>query len=190
MSNAGRELVDGQGAFRIARRMANSGLQLRPATIDDAEKLLTWRNDPEVRSVSFDDSVVTLPTFQLWLQRKLNDDDCRMWIAEKRTGEPIGQVRLDGLKYKEAIIQISLDHARRAKGLGRAVIEKACQKAFAQNEQLNSITAQIAPGNVASERAFRSVGFVQDQPTMIDKKLAFQFVLNRTSIGDKQRAVA
>ena len=190
MSAIGRSLVDGQGAFRIARRMANSGLRLRPATIDDAPQLLAWRNDPEVRSVSFENNVVSLSTYQLWLQRKLDQDDCSLWIAVNRSGESIGQVRLEELGSNEATIRISLDQVRRAKGLGRSLIEKACGLAFEQNPQLLSIVAQILPGNVASERAFRSVGFVQSQPAMIDKKLAFQFVLHRESMCGKRRAVA
>ena len=53
MSEIGRELVDGKGALRIARSMANWGLRFRDADLDDAQQLLAWRNDPEVRSVTF-----------------------------------------------------------------------------------------------------------------------------------------
>jgi hypothetical protein len=61
--------------------------------------------------------------------------------------------------------------------------------AFDENPIMDSVVARICPGNVASERAFRSVGFVQTQPTMINKKLAFQFVLWRQA-GQEKRSVA
>ena len=190
MSEAGRCLVDGQGAFRIARRMANWGIQFRPAGIDDAARLLAWRNDPEVRSVLFDPTVMSFATYQAWLDQKLNDTDCRLWIVETQKGQPIGQVRLDFQNPQQAVICLSLDHTRRAKGLGRAIIEKACQIGFRENPLMDSIVAQIVPGNVASERAFRSVGFVQSQPTMINRRLAFQYVFWRDGGQAGRRSVA
>ena len=190
MSEAGRTLVDGQGAFRIARKMANWGVTFRDASLDDARQLLAWRNDPEVRSVSFDKEVVSLATYQTWLERQLESNNCRLLIAQTRKGQPIGQVRLNYDNPQQARICLSLDHTRRAKGLGRAIIEKACQLGFEENPIMDSIVAQIAPGNVASERAFRSVGFVQSQPTMINKKLAFQFVLWRDVDRRQRRSVA
>lgn len=190
MSKAGRKLVDGKGAFRIARRMANWGLSFRDASSDDAGQLLAWRNDPEVRSVSFDQSVMSSDTFQLWLDRKLADRNSRFWIATNRNGQPIGEVHLDFGNPQQAVIELTLDHTRRGKGLGRTVIEMACKLAFEENPLMDSVVARISPGNVASERAFRSVGFVQTQPTMINKKLAFQFILWRDADRLQRRSVA
>ena len=190
MSQAGRELVDGKGAFRIARRMANWGLEFREANVDDAEQLLAWHNDPEVRSVSFDSSVMSFESFQPWLERKLDDANTRCWIATTRNGDPVGEVSLDFENPQQAVIGLTLDHTRRGKGLGRTIIERACQMAFEENPLMDSVVARISPGNVASERAFRSVGFVQTQPTMINKKLAFQFVLWRDAKRRQRRSVA
>ena len=190
MSQAGRQLVDGKGAFRIARRMANWGISFREATLDDADQLLAWRNDPEVRSVSFESELMTRDTFKIWLLRKLGDESSRFWIATTRTGQPIGEVHLDFENPQQAVIGLTLDHTRRGKGFGRTIIEMACKLAFEENPLMDSVVARISPGNVASERAFRSVGFVQTQPTMIKKKLAFQFVLCRDAEGQRRRSVA
>jgi len=190
MSQAGQELVDGKGAFRIARKMANWGLGLREAVLDDAELLLSWRNDPEVRSVSFESNVMTADTFRIWLQRLLGNHSQQLWIAESRDGQPIGRVNLDLENPQQAVIALTLDHTRRGKGLGRAIIEKACKIAFEENPLMDSVVARISPGNVASERAFRSVGFVQTQPTMVGKKLAFQFILWRDGRLRTKKSVA
>ena len=188
LSQNGRKLVDGHGALRIARRLANSGVRLRPVEMSDAAQLLTWRNDPEVRSVSFQSNQVSMESHQVWLERKLADPSCRLWIAEDRNGQSVGQVRLDFEFSDEATISISVDHTRRAQGLGRVLIEKACRCAFSENLELNSIVARIKPGNVASERAFQSVGFQQIAPAMIGKKLAYQYVLGRGADSASRRA--
>ena len=190
MSRLGRKLVDGKGAFRIARRMANWGLSFREATLEDAQLLLSWRNDPEVRSVSFDSEVMSFDSFQVWLSQNLEDPRTRRWIVISRSGHSIGEVHLDFENPQKAVIGITLDHTRRGKGLGRTIIEMACKTAFEENPLMDSVVAWISPGNVASERAFRSVGFVQTQPTMIGKKLAFQFVLRRDSERQSRRSVA
>lgn len=190
MSQAGRKLVDGKGAFRIARKMANWNLSFREATLADAELLRSWRNDPEVRSVSFDSDVMSAGTFRTWLQRMLDRQNSELWIAESRNGQPIGKVQFDFENPQQAVIELTLDHTRRGKGLGRAIIEKACKLAFEEHPSMDSVIARISPGNVASERAFRSVGFVQTQPSMVGKKLAFQFVLWRDNRLRTKKSVA
>jgi len=190
MSTTGRRLVDGQGAFRIARKMANWGISLRNATMSDAPSLLAWRNDPEVRSVAFQSDVMTEETFRIWFERQLENQESRLWIVESRRGDAIGKVQLDFENPQQAVIEVALDHTRRGKGLGRAVIQQACQLAFDENPLMDSVVARICPGNVASERAFRSVGFVQSQPTMINGKLAFQFVLWRGVQSQAKRSAA
>ena len=133
---------------------------------------------------------MSLDSFQIWLDRKLEDPNARCWIAMSRSGQAIGEVHLDFENPQQAVIGITLDHTRRGKGLGRTIIEMACQMAFEENPLMDSVVARISPGNVASERAFRSVGFVKTQPTMISKKLAFQFVLWRDAVRQSRRSVA
>ncbi len=190
MSRNGTELVDGHGALRIARLMATSGVELRDAVLSDGPQLLDWRNDPEVRSVSFSTEAVSYSNHMAWLERKLEDANSRILIAEDRNGVPVGQIRLDFQSNQQAIISVSVDHTRRARGLGKVLIEQACELVFDEYPALQSVLAQIKPGNVASERAFRNVGFSQIEPAMIGKKLAFQFVLQRDAIEVARRSVA
>ena len=188
MSQIGRELVDGKGALRIARSMANWGLNFRNAELDDAPQLLAWRNDPEVRSVSFHSKVMDKQSYYLWLEEQIARADRSLWLVESHRGEAIGTVDVEMQNDRQAVIELTLDHTRRGKGLGRAVIQKVCEMTFAENPQLDSVIARICPGNIASERAFCSVGFKQTQPTMIDKKLVFQFVLHRSNQNTARRA--
>ena len=56
--------------------------------------------------------------------------------------------------------------------------DRAC-RAFFDSTMGQKIVAQIKPGNIASERAFRRAGFTSIEPLIIDGKIANQFVLLR-----------
>ena len=180
MALAGQRLIDGLGANRIARRLVGAYINLRSASMDDAKMLFDWRNDPEVRSVSFSSDPVEWESHRRWLDAKLRDRDCDLWIAEDRTGLAFGQVRLDHNRADStAMISVSIDHASRARGSGTVLLDKACRTAFADNPSLDQIVAQIKPGNQASERAFKKTGFGPMEPTTICDQLAHQYTLRR-----------
>ena len=182
LSSNGQRLVDGHGSLRIARRLANYGVELRPVEMADEQLLLHWRNDPEVRSVSFQTAPVSIETHRAWLKNKLADPKIGLWIAEDQRNEPVGQVRFE-FNNHEATISITIDHARRARGLGKVLIERACRKVFEQHPELLSVVALIKIGNVASERAFRNAGFTQATRTMVESKLASKYVLHRETVS-------
>jgi len=82
------------------------------------------------------------------------------------------------------VISIILDQAIRGRGLGKHLITAGCQTFF-DSTTTQEIIAQIKPGNVASERAFRGAGFVSIQPIIVDGKIANQFVLARSDTTEK-----
>lgn len=125
---------------------------LRAATAADADLLLAWRNDPATRAASFTTGEVDPAGHRAWLAARLADPACSVWIAEQ-DGTPIGQVRLDG-DADEAEISVGLAPEARGRGLGAAVIAKACAAGAAA-----TVLARVRPGNEASLRAFRQAGF-------------------------------
>jgi len=72
----------------------NSGLILRPATLQDADMLLGWRNDSETRKASKNSTRVVKKEHLAWLSKTLGNTNRRLLISEKN-GEPIGSVRAD-----------------------------------------------------------------------------------------------
>jgi len=70
MSELGTELVDGNGGHRIATQMASMLFSFREARNGDAVLLWQWRNDPEVRSVSFAQDVIPLESHRSWLTKR------------------------------------------------------------------------------------------------------------------------
>jgi spore coat polysaccharide biosynthesis predicted glycosyltransferase SpsG/L-amino acid N-acyltransferase YncA len=181
MAIAGQKIIDGYGATRIVRHLVASLIHLRSASMEDAERLLAWRNDPEVRSVSFTHDAITLDHHRGWLKKQLHSPACDIWIAEDRSGIPIGQVRLNyDVQVSKATVSIVLDHTLRARGMGTVLIEKVSRFAFFNEPSLLEIVAQIKPGNVASERAFAKAGFRPIAPTTIEDQIALQYRLLRS----------
>ncbi len=66
-------LVDGRGAARCAAVIAGPSIALRRAALDDARRLLDWRNDDSVRLVSLNSAPIAWSDHLAWLQRKLAD---------------------------------------------------------------------------------------------------------------------
>lgn len=159
MAAAGRSLIDGRGALRVAARLRADLLVLRPATADDAGLLFEWVNDPVVRAAALIPGAIDWETHIGWLTSKLADDACRLSIVEV-DGAPVGQVRVDG-SGDEVEISVGLDQSARGLRLGPAVIDAEVRRTFATTDA-TKILARIRPSNERSVRAFDDAGFVPD----------------------------
>ncbi|GAA1531594.1 GNAT family N-acetyltransferase [Nocardioides humi] len=134
-------------------------LALRPATAEDAERLLTWRNEPATRAASLSTDEIDLPTHRAWLAARLRDPDCRLLIVE-HDDEPVGQVRLDrgGADGATAEVSIGLAAAARGRGVGTRALRLLEEPARAWPE-VRALTARVRTGNAASVRAFLAAGY-------------------------------
>jgi UDP-2,4-diacetamido-2,4,6-trideoxy-beta-L-altropyranose hydrolase len=181
MSDAGKKLIDGRGVNRVARAMYSELLEFRNATMDDAEVLLGWRNDPEVRSVSFASSIIQPDEHQQWLSRSISMPDRILLMAEDRQGTPIGKIQIDFTSetLNSVKIGIVVGQGHRARGLGTILIEKSTSALFKAEKNVQQIVAQVKPGNLASERAFRKAGFISAPSTTVNQQLAHEFILHR-----------
>ena len=181
MSDAGRKLIDGLGVNRVARTMYSELLHFRNVRFDDAKTLLAWRNDPEVRSVSFHNSPIGLREHEQWLTKSLAMPERILLMAEDQQGNAIGKVQIDFTRDQlgSVLIGIVVGLENRSKGIGTVLIEKATTALFIAEKNVQQIVAQIKPGNLASERAFRKAGFVSQQSTTVNQQIAHEFVLHR-----------
>ena len=181
MSDAGRKLIDGMGVNRVARAMYSDMLNFRNVSFDDAQTLLAWRNDPEVRSVSFHNSPIETHEHEAWLTKSLAMPERILLMAEDQQGNPIGKVQIDFTSDQmgSVMIGIVVGLENRSKGMGTVLIEKATTALFVAEKNVQQIVAQIKPGNFASERAFRKAGFVSKQSTTVNQQIAHEFVLHR-----------
>lgn len=131
-------------------------LRLRDVTLEDAERLWAWRNDETARQNSFSQTPVAWDQHVAWLQRKLGDPRCRMWILEC-SGRIAGQIRYDATE-RDAEISYVIAPEFRGRGLSvemlRLSVPSACEELA-----VRVLTGVVKEDNVASCRGFERAGF-------------------------------
>ncbi len=125
-------------------------MKLRPATLDDAKLLLSWRNDPATRANSRDTGVISWNSHEQWLKSVLDDGSRTILIAEVE-GCPVATCRIDS--DGELSWNVSPEHRGRGYGLEmvRMVIETSSEPRF----------AAIRSSNAASLSIVKRLGFEQ-----------------------------
>jgi len=173
MSERAARLIDGHGAARVAGHVSawfrggkggkpRMCVRFRPATMDDAEMLFVWRNDPETRMQSIDGEEVGWEDHLRWLSAKLADPDCDLLIAVR--GVPVGTVRIDrrleGLKIASTLSWTVAPDAR-GRGYGKAIVRGAKPDGL--------VRAFVKRENLASQAIARAAGLrlVDDAPLQI-----------------------
>ena len=160
MSAAAFAMIDGLGTSRVVGAMLNrpgttgTGVELRRATVEDAEMLWLWRNDPITRAQSRNSEPVVWTEHASWLTSALDNPDRRIFVAE-HNGTPVGTIRFDRLADQDADeVSIAVAPGQRRTGIGGAMLKAACTETHAR-----AIRASVRADNQASRRLFESCGF-------------------------------
>ena len=131
-------------------------LSFRPVTMEDAELILIWRNDIASRNNSFSQDEICMETHINWLEKKLADVACQMFILAD-DGEPVGQIRIDILgRIGEISYLIAPGH--RGKGYGTDILMQ-CEKVV--DKQIEVLAGLVKDENKASKRCFEKAGYVK-----------------------------
>lgn len=131
----------------------SAGFLLRRATMDDAEVLLSWRNDPETVAGSRDQRIVPLADHLRWLSDLLATPSRNLYIAEKN-GIPVGTVRVDS-NNNEAELSWTVAPDYRGRGYGKQMVQAIVKTGGFQ------YWAETRLDNIASVRLVQSLGFRQ-----------------------------
>jgi UDP-2,4-diacetamido-2,4,6-trideoxy-beta-L-altropyranose hydrolase len=159
------ELVDGLGAARVAARLAIGEIRLREMSVQDKEKILTWRNHPEVRAYSGDGKEISRAEHARWLARVLADPDCHLLIGADARGES-GVLRYD-VRLNTARVSIYLAPERRGSGVGPALLAAGERWLAAHRPEVTVISADIRMENRASVRLFAGAGYRAGRTTYL-----------------------
>ncbi len=157
-------IVDGYGARRVSRAMSEIGvfpMRARLAESADADLLLEWRNDPEVRQMSFSVAAVDPKTHRAWFAAKLkNRGGTRLYIVESADGHPVGQVRCEraGSLWE---VHYSLAAEFRRRGFGADVLQAAIESLSGEFGEI-PVVGRVRSDNPASRRVFIELGFRED----------------------------
>lgn len=119
---------------------------MRLATLDDAKRLFSWRNDKYTREMSKNTAPITWSEHLGWLEARLAQQEPRLFVAELN-GYPAGTVRIDDDN------SLSYTIAPECRGLGYATAMLAWVY-----HQYGSCRAEIKAANLASIRAAQKAG--------------------------------
>lgn len=132
--------------------MKTDTMKLRPATMQDADRLLEWREDPETSKASPHTADLDREEYIAWLERILADPNRQLFIAEEN-GVPVGTVRAD---LSGVVNELSWNVApgERNRGVATRMVTM-----FAK-QIAGPIRAEINVGNPASARVAERAGMV------------------------------
>ncbi len=136
----------------------HTDLRLRSAVVGDGDKILHWRNDPWIVSLSSSQRLVDPEEHKVWFQNALNDPAHSINLI-LLGGKEIGLLRLHRTDADEASISIYLLREFCGRGYGSRAIGLACEKAWAL-WPISRISAVTRKTNTASEHSFKKNGFI------------------------------
>jgi UDP-2,4-diacetamido-2,4,6-trideoxy-beta-L-altropyranose hydrolase len=165
MSTVAFAITDGRGADRVASAVLGKStelaapVELRPATMDDAETLWLWRNDPLTRAQSRNTEPIAWTSHVRWLSLAFADAGQRILIAES-DGIPVGTIGFHSTGGAGSEVSITVSAGERGRGLGRAILSAACAQSPTQD-----VYASVRIENESSRRLFESSGFARVEST-------------------------
>lgn len=154
------QITEGKGVDLLALALHAEQLQLRPARIEDCERLWRWRNDPKTRQASFDSRSIDLAEHRNWYRRVLDNPEQTLLLGSIAS-QNIGVLRYDIGAENQAEVSVYLDPDLHGIGLGSPLIAAGCRWLSDAQPLIKNIVARIRPNNSASRHAFTRAGFSQ-----------------------------
>ena len=168
ISHNGMQMVNGRGVLRVATSMGCSGIEVRLARPDDAEKLFQWRNHPDIREASRNTNVIDWQDHRKWFASVLADSK-KLLLMGHIAGAPVGVVRFD-MQNDEAEVSIYLVPEKVSSGLGRSLLHSAELWLAANHPETREIRAHVLGANARSQKLFSDAGY-QVKSTDYSKRL-------------------
>lgn len=144
----------------MTERPDRPAVALRPLDDDDRQRLLAWRNAPEVAEFMFGDHVIEQAEHDRWFAAARRDDGHRHRIVVAG-GEPVGLVALTRIHPAWRSAEWGgyiADPAGRGRGIGRRAIELSLQLAFGELG-LHRVWVEAFADNDRAIALYESVGF-------------------------------
>jgi RimJ/RimL family protein N-acetyltransferase len=133
-----------------AQEKKQANLQLRPATLDDAALLLSWRNEPLSRQASHSTAEIQFDTHYRWLAETLASVHRKLYIAES-DGTPLGSVRADYVNDTWKLSWV-VSAEQRGRGVARRMVSLLVEGLS------GCVCAEVREGNHASSRVAEHAG--------------------------------
>ncbi|MBN2473903.1 MAG: UDP-2,4-diacetamido-2,4,6-trideoxy-beta-L-altropyranose hydrolase [Pirellulales bacterium] len=191
---AGRRLVDGQGAWRVAAvirawdgPLPDDRLGLRPVAADDVWQLWRLANDPAVRRVSLvSQARIPRREHQAWFEARLASRDTRIWVLDFQ-GLILGVIRYERTGSDAADISIHVASAFRRRGLATRLLNET-QRLAASELGAACFRAVVRRENHPSARTFAKAGYasVDARPINGQPCLVFERMVSAEVLGPRE----
>jgi len=138
-------------------------IQLRDVTFEDKDKILAWRNLPEVARYMYTDHFITAEEHEIWFERILRDPSCRYWIIVCDSVD-VGVVNIYNLDEQNQRCYWAFyvaDPSTRGKGVGSFVEYSVLRYVFDELE-LNKLCCEVLSFNEAVSNMHKRFGFQQE----------------------------
>ncbi|MFI4975999.1 MAG: UDP-4-amino-4,6-dideoxy-N-acetyl-beta-L-altrosamine N-acetyltransferase [Caulobacterales bacterium] len=135
-------------------------VDLRPVEPGDRDRILGWRNSPDVRAYMYTDHVISPAEHDRWFAGIWDDDRRRYWVIELN-GKPVGLANLydiDQLNQRCAWAYYLADPAVRGLGLGSYVEYWVLEYVFEGLKQ-HKLWCEVLASNEAVWRLHETFGF-------------------------------
>jgi UDP-4-amino-4,6-dideoxy-N-acetyl-beta-L-altrosamine N-acetyltransferase len=136
---------------------------LRPLTQDDRDRVLAWRNSPDVAAYMYTDQVIEAEAHARWLTAAMADPRRRYWIIEM-DGASVGLANLydiDRANRRCAWAYYLADPGVRGKSIGAVVEVMVLDTVFGECG-LTKLWCEVLHSNTAVWRLHQKFGFTQE----------------------------
>jgi UDP-4-amino-4,6-dideoxy-N-acetyl-beta-L-altrosamine N-acetyltransferase len=136
---------------------------LRPLRPEDRDRLLAWRNSPEVAAFMYTDHQITPAEHARWFAGIEGDERRAYWIIEMDAA-PVGLANLydiDRNNGRCAWAYYLADPAVRGRGVGGRVEYEVIEKVFGEFE-LTKLCCEVLASNAAVVRMHQKFGFKEE----------------------------
>ncbi len=138
----------------------NSGesvITLRPATMNDADMVFRWRNDPFIIAHGSSHREVEWEEHRKWFAETISGQNRLMFIVLEN-GTPIGQIRFERENQQNCVISVYLLQEFTGRGFGIQAIRMGCAALF-EAWDVDRVVACVRLDNPAGRAAFLKAGF-------------------------------
>lgn len=159
ISQRAADMVDGQGSVHVLAALQRIGLhRLRPMQEQDLERVLAWRNHPEVRRHMYTQRLITLEEHRDWFERESQASQRHLLIYE-RDGESLGFVNLNVVDTTAGCGEWGFYLAPDApRGSGQGLGQSTLTYAF-MTLRLYKLCGEVLADNTRSQRFHERLGF-------------------------------
>jgi UDP-4-amino-4,6-dideoxy-N-acetyl-beta-L-altrosamine N-acetyltransferase len=156
-------------------------VRLREIRDEDLERIVRWRNDPEILSRLFSHEKLTIEKQREWFAGLAGDKSRVSFIVETLEGRAVGQGGFSHIDRHSRVAEMGImigEREEQGRGLGTAAVRLLIDYGFRELD-LHRISLRVLEGNERALNIYRRLGFRDEgvQREAVRKDGAFRDVV-------------